>query len=124
MRDLGLALRVALLFNSSVTQARERIHHMLPVINALHHFSIINPTLYFGTLLVLLLIVLRDWYRLGSMNALAVTSPAPQAAAARPRFVFYCRSTAVVLQIANLLILGSIESKNDTIAATIAVRVT
>jgi hypothetical protein len=97
---------------------------MLQFINALHNFSLINPTAYFGSLLVLLLIVLRGWYRLGSLHALALVSPAPQSAPARQRFVFYRRSTAVVLQVANLLILGSIESNNDTIAATIAVRVT
>lgn len=97
---------------------------MLQFINAIHNFSIINPTLYFGSLLVLLLIVLRGCYCLGSMNALALVSPAPYSAPARPRFVFYRRSTAIVLQIANLLILGSIETNNNTLAATIAVKVT
>jgi hypothetical protein len=38
--------------------------------------------------------------------------------------VFYRRSTAIVIALANLLILASIESNNDTIAATIAVWVT
>ena len=47
-----------------------------------------------------------------------------QLAPVRPRWIFYRRSTAIVLQIANLLILGSIESNYDTLAATIAVRVT
>jgi hypothetical protein len=96
---------------------------MLPVINAIHNYSILNPTLYFGSLLVLCCIVLRGWYCLGCMNALAMVTPAPQAAA-RPRFVFYRRSTSVVLQVAHLLILAGIESNHDTIAATLAVKVT
>jgi len=96
---------------------------MLQAIYAVHNFSIFNPSLYFGTLLTTLLIVLRGWYRLGSLNALAV-SLAPTSAPACPRWVFYRRSTAIVLQVANLLILGSIESNNNTIAATITVKVT
>jgi hypothetical protein len=78
---------------------------MLQFIQAIHNFSIINPFLYFGTLLVLLCVVLRGWYRLGSLNALAYVSPAPHSAPARPRFIFYRRSTSIVLQVANLLIL-------------------
>lgn len=97
---------------------------MLQFINAVHNFSVLNPSLYFGSLLVLLCIVLRGWYRLGSLNALALVSPAPQSAPARTRFVFYRRSTSIVLTLANLLILASIESNNNTIAATIAVKVT
>ena len=42
----------------------------------------------------------------------------------RPRWVLYRRLASIVLQIANLFILGSIESKNNTLVATIAVRVT
>ena len=97
---------------------------MLQFIQVIHNYSILHPSLYFGSLLVVLCIVLRGWYRLGSMNTLAMMSPAPYAAPSCPRWVFYRRSTSFVLQVANLLILGSIESKNDTIAATIAVRVT
>jgi hypothetical protein len=96
---------------------------MLPIINTVHHFSVLNPSLYFGSLLVLLYIVLRGWYRLGSLNALAV-SLAQHSAPVCPRWVFYRRGYAIVLQTANLLILGSIESNNNTIAATIALKVT
>jgi hypothetical protein len=97
---------------------------MLQLIQALHQFSVVNPSLYFGSLACLALIVCKGWYRLGSLNALAYVSPAPISAPVRPRFVFYRRSTAVVLTLANLLILASFESNNDTIAATIAVKVT
>ncbi len=40
------------------------------------------------------------------------------------RFVFYRRSTAIVPQVANLLILRGIEYNNNTLEATIAVKVT
>ena len=93
------------------------------MLQAIHHLSQIHPYHYWSAILVLLLVVIRGWYTLGSLNALASVSLAP-VAPARPRWIFYRRSTAVMLQIANLLILGSIESNNDTIAATIAVRVT
>jgi hypothetical protein len=76
-------------------------------------------TLYWSCMITLLLVVCSGWYYLGSTRQVLVTS-----APARPGFVFYRRSQAVVLTLANLLILASIESNNDTIAATIAVRVT
>ena len=97
---------------------------MLQTIQTVHNFSVLNPSLYFGSLLVLLLVVLRGWYCLGSLNALALVSPAPMLRLRSPRFVFYRRGYAVVLTLANLLILASIELNNDTIVATIAVRVT
>jgi hypothetical protein len=93
------------------------------MLQAIYHLSQIHPYQYWSAILVLLLVVIRGWYRLGSLNALAVP-PAPQSAPVRPRWIFYRRSTAIVLQIANLLILGSISANNTTIAATIAVRVT
>ena len=93
------------------------------MLQAIHHLSQIHPYHYWSAILVLLLVVIRGWYTLGSLNALATVSPAPIAPVC-PRFVFYRRSTSIVFQIANLLILGSIESNNNTIAATIAVRVT
>ena len=76
-------------------------------------------TLYWSCMITLLLVVCSGWYYLGSTRQVLATS-----APARPGFVFYRRSQAVVLTLANLLILASIESNNDTIAATIAVRVT
>jgi hypothetical protein len=95
---------------------------MLQTIQNLHALSVLYPSLYFGCLVLIALVVCPGWYKLGCLQVASV-SPAP-IAPARPRWIFYRRSTAVVFQIANLLILGSIESKNNTIAATIAVRVT
>jgi hypothetical protein len=97
---------------------------MLQLIQALHNASVLYPTSYFGILVLIASVLLPGYYKLGKMQVAAAYSPARYSAPSCPRFVFYRRSTSVVLQIANLLILASIESKNDTIAATIAVRVT
>lgn len=97
---------------------------MLQTINAVHHFSVMNPTLYFGTLLILSLIVIWGWYRLGTMIALATVSPAPTSAPVCPRWILYRRSTAIVLQVANLLFLGQIVKQENGIASTIALKVT
>jgi hypothetical protein len=98
---------------------------MLQLIQALHDASILYPTSYFGILGLIASVLMPGYYKLGKMQAAAAyVSPAPYAAPSCPRWVFYRRSTSFVLQVANLLILGNIESKNDTIAATIAVRVT
>jgi hypothetical protein len=97
---------------------------MLQLINAVHHFSVMNPTLYFGSLLVLLFIVLRGWYRLGSLNALAMVSPVPTWAPVRPRCVFHRQSHAILLSVANLIILGQAEAQNDLLVFTLAVKVT
>jgi hypothetical protein len=95
---------------------------MLQAIQNLHMLSVLHPSLYFGTLMLLAVIVCPGWYKLGRLQAAAVVSPAM--APARRRVVFYKKSQAFVLSIANLVILGSLESSGDTIAATVALRVT
>jgi hypothetical protein len=97
---------------------------MLQAIQNLHMLSVLHPSLYFGTLMLLAVIVCPGWYKLGRLQAAAVASPAPVMAPARRRVVFYKKSQAFVLSIANLVILGSLESSGDTIAATVALRVT
>jgi hypothetical protein len=84
---------------------------MLQTINAVHHFSVMNPTLYFGTLLNSVAHCHLGWYRLGTMIALATVSPAPTSAPVCPRWILYRRSTAIVLQLANLLFLEQIFNK-------------
>jgi hypothetical protein len=98
---------------------------MLQTINAIHNLSILYPSSYFGLLVLLASVLMPGWYKLGCLQAAAAyVSPAPISQIRSSRFVFYRRSTSIVLQVANLLILGSIESNNDTIVATIAVKVT
>jgi len=96
---------------------------MLQAIHTLHTFSILHPSLYFGFLALLTCIVCPGWYRLGRLQ-LASVSPAPTFAPARQRFIFYRRSTSIVLQIANLLFFGQLVTQEDGIAATIAVKCT
>jgi hypothetical protein len=72
---------------------------MLQTINALHQFSVVNPSLYFGALLCMLLIVLRGWYILGVLNSQAWVSPAQQSAPARQRVVLYKKGQVIVLHV-------------------------
>jgi hypothetical protein len=97
---------------------------MLQFIQEIHTYSVLYPSAYFGLLVLLASVVCPGWYKLGCLQTAAVCSPAPTLVPARPRFVFYRRGYAVVLQVSNLLILGSISASNNTIAATIAVKVT
>lgn len=95
---------------------------MLQVIASIHTLSVLYPSLYFGSLIELVLVVSYGWYQLGYMRI--VVAPAPTFAPARRRVTFYKRSQAVVFQLANLLSLAIIESSGDTITAAIAVKVT
>ena len=96
---------------------------LLQAIQTIYQFSVVHPTPYFGSLALLALVVCFGWYRLGTMQPARV-SPALASAPARRRVVFYKKSQEFVLSNANLAILGSIESSGDTIAATIALKVT
>jgi hypothetical protein len=93
------------------------------MLQVVYHLSQIHPLQYWSAIIGLLLIILRSWYRLGSLNVLAVP-PTPQSAPGCPRWVFYRRSIAIVLQVASLLILRSISANNDTMVAPIALKVT
>jgi hypothetical protein len=97
---------------------------MLQTINTIHQFSVVNHTLYFSVLALLTCIVCPGWYKLGRLQvAAAYASPAPMPRLRSSRFVFYRRGYAVVLSVANLLLLASIEFNNNTLAATIALKV-
>jgi hypothetical protein len=97
---------------------------MLQLIQTLHNFSVVHPTLYFVPLVLLACVVCPGWYKFGRLQlAAAYASPAPHAAA-RPRVVLYRRGAAVVLQLTGLLILSSLEIRSDGAAFTLAVKVT
>jgi hypothetical protein len=96
----------------------------LQALESVHQFSVACPSIYFGTLILLVLVVSKGWYTLGKMQPAAVVSPAPTMAPVRPRCVFYPQNHTVMVLIANLVIMGKLESNNDTVAATIALKVT
>jgi hypothetical protein len=79
---------------------------MLQLIQSLHNVSVANHTLYFSVLVLLASVVCPGWYKLGRLQVATVCSPAPTLAPARPRFVFHRQSYAILLLLANLIILG------------------
>jgi hypothetical protein len=96
----------------------------LQALESVHQFSVACPSIYFGTLIFLVLVVSKGWYTLGKMQLAAIGAPAPTKAPARPRCVFYPHNHTVLVLIANLVIMGKLESNHDTVAATIALKVT
>jgi hypothetical protein len=96
----------------------------LQALESVHQFSVACPQIYFGCLICLVLVVSKGWYTLGKMQPAAIGSPAPASALARRRIVFYPCDHAVMVLIANLVFIGRFITDQDTIAATVAVKVT
>jgi hypothetical protein len=95
------------------------------MLQSMHHLSVIYPSLYFGCLLFLACVVCPGWYKLGRLQLASVVSPAPTPITpARRRVVFHRRDNAVLLHLGHLAIMGKIESQDDHLALTIALRVT
>lgn len=90
----------------------------MQTIQAIHQLSVVYPGAYFGSVIVLLLIVCAGWFKLGS---LAIAGPA------RRRIIVSWRphpfSHSVLVQIAGVRVLGSLESDVDYVAASVAVRI-
>jgi hypothetical protein len=95
---------------------------MLQAINAVHTFSVVNHTLYFGALLLLTCFVCPGWYKLVRLQ-LASVSTSPHAPI-QPRTVFVRRDNAILIVLAHVRILGKIESHRDIIASTLPIKVT
>ena len=95
---------------------------MLQAINAVHTFSMLNPSLYFGFLALLACIVCPGWYTFGRLQ-LASVSPAP-IVPARQCPTLFLKGLSLVLQFRGLLLLSSLEVRTDAIALVIAAKAT
>jgi hypothetical protein len=90
---------------------------MLQVVQAVHDFSVAYPSAYFGSLLVVLLVVFRGWYVLGIGAGPRVVVPV------RFAWKFTPATRLLLFQIADLVILEQTTSNQDTAAVTIALQV-
>lgn len=92
------------------------------LLQAIHQISIVYPLQYWGTELVLFLVVSRGWYVLGTWQPVAIVSAAPPLPVRR-RVIFRRRNNAVLLCLGHLAIMGKLESNFDQLALTIALQV-
>ncbi len=94
---------------------------MLQAIQAIHNWSLLYPGVYFGSVLVLLLLVCAGWYRLGVTRLAVAGAPARRHVIVGWRIRPFAHS--VLIQVAGVSVLGKLESDIDSLAATLAVRI-
>ena len=88
----------------------------------LFHLITINPVLYWFVLLSAFIGLARGWYYLCAMRQVGVIAAS---AGARPRvqWLFRPGMRMIALQLADFTLMGKWESSDDSIAASIAVKV-
>lgn len=94
------------------------------MLQAVHTFSVLYPSLYFGFLVLLASVVCPGWYKLGRLQLATVASATTPITPARPRCVFHRQRHALLLLIARLVILATMEAKDDLVIFTLAVKAT
>jgi hypothetical protein len=94
------------------------------MLQAVYHLSVVYPLHYWSSIIILLLVACYGWFHVGTMRQVVVVSPAPTTASVRPRYVFHQQSHAILLLLANLIILGQAEAQNDLLVFTLAIKVT
>lgn len=98
---------------------------MLQAIQTIHTYSVVYPSTYWLIMLALFVAICKCWFVMGTLSPACVSSSTPpKISPARPRCVFHRQSRAIMVLLANLVIVGKLESSGDTIAATIALKVT
>ncbi len=94
---------------------------MLQAVQAIHNWSLLYPGAYFGSVLVLLLLVCAGWYRLGVTRLAVAGAPARRHVSVGWRTRPFVHTLAV--QVAGVTLMGRLESDVDYLAASVAVRV-
>ncbi len=95
---------------------------MLQAIQTIHNWSILYPGAYFGSVIVLLILVCGGWFRLGA-SYLPVATSAP----ARRRLVIHWQpkpfAHRIIATIAGVQIVGTLMADVDCVAASVAVKI-